>query len=291
MFFFDLISETPYNVISLSDSEDFIPESASPACERGKTKDLYTFTFSDKNLATNNHSGAEYITLTIKKHELDESLKLTSSTLTELDIKAPLKHRGFISGLCDVVYDKITDTFVIPCLQRNIQSVSDKSFLALTVGYEYNPELNIVAERTRDGTNPVKLLTNNCAVPLDKKRLSSQVQDNMTGLLPVLPLNDGYAVVNPSAEVMAIYSGNELFGHRKEKINEKSLDNWNEQQHALYTLFTFKNHPAEVATNVYPDIRVVQKLQFLNNNRLKTAKCRAFCRTCSRTNRVLEQVY
>jgi hypothetical protein len=37
--------------------------------------------------------------------------------------------------------------------------------------------------------------------------------------------------------------------------------------------------------------RVVQKLQFLNNNRLKMAKCRAFCRTCSRTNRVLEQVY
>jgi hypothetical protein len=38
-------------------------------------------------------------------------------------------------------------------------------------------------------------------------------------------------------------------------------------------------------------IRVVQKLQFLNNNRLKMAKCGAFCRTCSRTNRVLEQVY
>jgi IS30 family transposase len=36
--------------------------------------------------------------------------------------------------------------------------------------------------------------------------------------------------------------------------------------------------------------RVVQKLQFLNNNRLKTAKCGAFCKTCSRTNRVLEQV-
>jgi hypothetical protein len=36
--------------------------------------------------------------------------------------------------------------------------------------------------------------------------------------------------------------------------------------------------------------RAVQKLQFLNNNRLKTAKCGAFCRTCSRTNRVLEQV-
>jgi hypothetical protein len=36
--------------------------------------------------------------------------------------------------------------------------------------------------------------------------------------------------------------------------------------------------------------RVVQKLQFLNNNHLKMAKCRAFCGTCSRTNRVLEQV-
>jgi predicted secreted acid phosphatase len=36
--------------------------------------------------------------------------------------------------------------------------------------------------------------------------------------------------------------------------------------------------------------RVVQKLQFLNNFRLKIAKCGAFCRTCSRTNRVLEQV-
>jgi uncharacterized membrane protein len=38
-------------------------------------------------------------------------------------------------------------------------------------------------------------------------------------------------------------------------------------------------------------IRVFQKLQFLNNNHLKMAKCKAFCRTCSRTNRVLEQVY
>jgi hypothetical protein len=36
--------------------------------------------------------------------------------------------------------------------------------------------------------------------------------------------------------------------------------------------------------------RVVQKLKFLNNNRLKMAKCGAFCRTCSRTNRVFEQV-
>jgi hypothetical protein len=36
--------------------------------------------------------------------------------------------------------------------------------------------------------------------------------------------------------------------------------------------------------------RVVQKLQFLNNFRLKTAKCRAFCKTCSITNRVIEQV-
>jgi hypothetical protein len=37
--------------------------------------------------------------------------------------------------------------------------------------------------------------------------------------------------------------------------------------------------------------RVVQKLQFLNNFRLKTAKCRAFCETCERTHKVLEQVH
>jgi hypothetical protein len=36
--------------------------------------------------------------------------------------------------------------------------------------------------------------------------------------------------------------------------------------------------------------RVVRKLQFLNNFRLKTAKCIAFCKTCSTTNRVAEQV-
>jgi hypothetical protein len=36
--------------------------------------------------------------------------------------------------------------------------------------------------------------------------------------------------------------------------------------------------------------RVVQKLQFLNNNHLKTAKCGAFCKTCSIINRVIEQV-
>jgi site-specific DNA-methyltransferase (adenine-specific)/modification methylase len=38
-------------------------------------------------------------------------------------------------------------------------------------------------------------------------------------------------------------------------------------------------------------IRVVQKLKFLNNFRLKTAKCRAFCATCERTHKVLEQVH
>jgi hypothetical protein len=38
-------------------------------------------------------------------------------------------------------------------------------------------------------------------------------------------------------------------------------------------------------------IRVVQKLQFLNNFCLKTAKCGAFCKTCSITNRVIEQVH
>jgi hypothetical protein len=45
-----------------------------------------------------------------------------------------------------------------------------------------------------------------------------------------------------------------------------------------------------------PNNRVVRKLQFLNNNRLKTAKCIrllvcAFCKTCETTNRVVEQVY
>jgi hypothetical protein len=43
----------------------------------------------------------------------------------------------------------------------------------------------------------------------------------------------------------------------------------------------------------FPDnfVRVVKKLKFLNNNRLKATKCGAFCRICSGTNRVLEQVY
>ncbi|MDR2701789.1 MAG: Rpn family recombination-promoting nuclease/putative transposase [Spirochaetaceae bacterium] len=36
--------------------------------------------------------------------------------------------------------------------------------------------------------------------------------------------------------------------------------------------------------------RVVQKLQFLNNFLIKTAKYAVFCLTCSRTNRGLEQV-
>jgi hypothetical protein len=36
--------------------------------------------------------------------------------------------------------------------------------------------------------------------------------------------------------------------------------------------------------------RVVQKLQFLNNFRLKTAKCTAFAATCGRTHKVVEQV-
>jgi hypothetical protein len=38
-------------------------------------------------------------------------------------------------------------------------------------------------------------------------------------------------------------------------------------------------------------IRVVLKLQFLNNNRLKPAKCGAFCKTCLATNRVVKQAY
>jgi tetratricopeptide (TPR) repeat protein len=36
--------------------------------------------------------------------------------------------------------------------------------------------------------------------------------------------------------------------------------------------------------------RVVQKFQFLNNFRLKTAKCRAFCKTWETTHKVVEQV-
>jgi hypothetical protein len=36
--------------------------------------------------------------------------------------------------------------------------------------------------------------------------------------------------------------------------------------------------------------RVIQKLQFLNNNRLNPAKCGAFCKTCLTTNRVVKQV-
>jgi hypothetical protein len=35
--------------------------------------------------------------------------------------------------------------------------------------------------------------------------------------------------------------------------------------------------------------RLVQKLQFLNKFRLKTAKCLAFCEACEITNRVIEQ--
>jgi hypothetical protein len=35
---------------------------------------------------------------------------------------------------------------------------------------------------------------------------------------------------------------------------------------------------------------VVQKLQFLNNFRLKPAKCQAFCKTCETANRAVEQV-
>jgi hypothetical protein len=38
-------------------------------------------------------------------------------------------------------------------------------------------------------------------------------------------------------------------------------------------------------------IRVVRKLQFSNNNRLKNAKCVAFCKTWATTNQVGEQVH
>jgi hypothetical protein len=48
----------------------------------------------------------------------------------------------------------------------------------------------------------------------------------------------------------------------------------------------FKQQPLKRKQN----IKVVQKPQFLNNFRLKTAKCGAFCKTCERTNRVIEQV-
>ena len=37
--------------------------------------------------------------------------------------------------------------------------------------------------------------------------------------------------------------------------------------------------------------RVVRKLQFLNKFRLKTAKYEVFCKTCSTTNRIAEQVH
>jgi hypothetical protein len=38
-------------------------------------------------------------------------------------------------------------------------------------------------------------------------------------------------------------------------------------------------------------IRVVWKPQLPNNNRFKIAKRGAFCKTCERTNRVIEQLY
>jgi hypothetical protein len=38
-------------------------------------------------------------------------------------------------------------------------------------------------------------------------------------------------------------------------------------------------------------LEIVRKHQVPNNERLKTAKCGAFCETCEATNRVVEQVH
>jgi hypothetical protein len=247
-FFFDLISETLYNSSSLADNENIPSTSVALLCERKTNKELYSFIFSESSL-----DRTEHIALSINKHTLDEDLDIKSSKVLELDIKSPLMYQGFISGLCDIVYNEDKDIFVIPCLQKNPPSLSDKMQLSTTIGYEFDPKNGKVSECTRDGTNPIKLTRNSCSIPIDKIQMDTYTQHSPIGLVPIHSIGGKYIATNPTSEVMTFYSKNELFGHKKEKITGAHYIDWNPQQAALYTLFTRKDTPFEVALDVKPD--------------------------------------
>jgi hypothetical protein len=247
-FFFDLISETLYSSPSLASNSDISSTSVALLCERKTSKELYSFVFSESILDT-----TEYITLSINRHTLDNNLDINTSKLLTLDIKSPLMYRSFISGPCDVVYDEEKDTFVIPCLLRNPPSIANKMRLSTTIGYEFDPKTEEVSECTRDGTNPIKLSRNSCSIPIDKKQVDNYTQYNPTSLTAIHNINGKYVALNPTSEVMTFYSKDELFGHKKEKVNEAPYGDWNPEQTSLYTLFKFKDAPFEVALNVKPD--------------------------------------
>jgi hypothetical protein len=246
-YFFDLITESIYKSIMLGSTG---PSSTSVTllCEQKSTHDLYSFEFNMNGVDKNTHAK-----LTIKKNIINpQGSDIISSVVKEVVIASPVIYRSFVAGLTNIIYDENWDTFVIPCLQRETTTVSDKSFLGTTISYIYDPSLNHLFESARDGTNLIRLSLNNCAIPLDKGHIDIQQQDTINNILPVYEINENYIIVNPHSEVMVSYTKNELFGNKPIPLNDKPVAEWNPQQISLYNLFTFKENQGEIAQGVNP---------------------------------------
>jgi hypothetical protein len=250
MFFFDLISETEYSLLTLPDIE-FGNDSAVILCERKATKELYAFQFHtemDPPLVDHNI----FCELSIFKYTLNEGTIEEAQIISRVPIKSPLKHQNYISGLSEIIYNEETDTFAIPILAQNLPSISDKNYIATTIGYEFNPRALTIRECTRDGINPVKLMKNENSLPLNKMILDEQQQYDSTSLLRAHIINDTYTFVNPISETMTQYSKEELFGHKYTLINSAPYDEWSNENKVLYTLFTYKEEAFEIAPHVNP---------------------------------------
>jgi hypothetical protein len=249
MFLFDLVSETEYTDVDIPEIT-FGNNGAVLLCERKSTKELYAFQFhTELNAPIVDRN--EYCELSIFKYIFSGGVATKDEVVSRFPIRSPLKYQNYITGLCEIIYNEDTDTFVIPALARNLPTMSDKKYLAVTIGYEFNPMLNTLKEIIRESNNLVKLMENECSLPVNNATLGNQLQCNSTSLLKIHAINDKYILVNPTSEVMAKYSKEELF-RQKTPFNDNMYDEWSDEDKSLYTLFNYKEDAFEVAPNVKP---------------------------------------
>jgi hypothetical protein len=250
LYFFDLVSERRFTGLTVPELP-FEDNSAVILCEREQTHDLYAFQFHAETLLLNRQEAVELsIYRFYRENEANIGIEKVADKVL---IKAPVMHQNFISGISGVIYDYASDSFAIPYLSHVLPSVADKALVASTIGLQYDPATGFIDEITRDGTNLIKVLHNANSLPLDKDRLTDQVQYDITSLMPSYESQGEYLSVNPVAETMVRYSPSELFGKSTKRFFNAPFDSWAEDQKILYTLFTHKDTPFEVAPHVTPD--------------------------------------
>jgi hypothetical protein len=247
-FVFDLATEQAVEASEILPPLEIDSNSVLLVCERDKTKSLYGFQFhsSSVNDPVNTNT---YVELRIIEYSGDGGERIV---VDRVNLASPLKWQGYAAGLTNIIYDGITDTFIIPCLQKNTSIVSNKNHISTTVSYIFNPEDNSVKEFTRDVINPIKLLNPICSIPFDQLQITDLQQNNHVSLYPVHIINNSYTIVNPINETMIQYTYDELFGRIPYPIDTQPLTEWDIGRKALYTLFTAIDTPVSAAQNVKP---------------------------------------